>query len=381
MTGPRDILDAIAHDARVLRRARMLPTDRPLTPPEIRQVAKDVKEWMAESGFSLGAIEKALGEGYSKTTVSAFLKSTYSGDCEKVARGLNTFMEQQVQRAEVATPQGFIPFVVAKKMLAVCKHACDFSAVGLIVACSGVGKTMCAEFMHKSRPGSILYSVFDMERSPAAFVKELAALLGIPTHRTSPQILRAICSKLKGSNRLLIIDEAHNLSDRAMETVRNIHDATRIPIVLFSTDEILPLINDTATNLGQMSRRVRIRYNAADDVQAHGVGPGGRPVKKSRDFLFSVAEIEQRFAREQLRLTDDAISFLFLVANAVGHGCMGLAVGLVEVAVRIGMSTGLKAVDRGLLLQVLKQFHGDVYIDVLSERSEQFGRPRLVATA
>lgn len=359
----------------------MLPTDKALTPPEIRQVARDVKEWMEESGFSLSALEKALGDGFSKTTISAFLKNTYKGDCEKVARGLNAFMEQQVQRAEVATPQGFIPFAIAKKMLAVCKHACDFSAVGLIVGASGVGKTICAEYMHKSRPGSILFPVFDIERSAVAFIKELASLLAVPTHRSTPQILRLICAKLKGSGRLLIIDEAHNLSDRAMETVRNIHDATQIPVVLFATDEILPVINDTATNLGQMSRRVRIRYNVADDAQPHVIGPKGQPVKKSRDFIFSVAELEQRFANEQLRLTDDALQFLFLVANAMGHGCMGLAVGLVEVAVRTGINLGLKSVDRRLLLQVLKQFHGDAYIELVSERSVQYGRPRLVASA
>lgn len=357
----------------------MLPTDRPLTPADLKQVARDVKEWMDENGIKLSTIEHALGDGFSKTTVSAFLKGTYTGDREKVARGLNAWMEQQVQRAEIAVPHGFIPFNVAKRMLGVAKHACDRCKIGLVVGPSGCGKSMCAEAMNRMRPGSLLYPVVDQERSPNGFIKELATMLGVPTHRSTPQVFRAVIAKLKGSGRLLIIDEAHRLNARSMQVVRDLHDNAKIPIVLFATDEILELIDDTTTNLGQMSSRVSIRYNVVEDMQGGAMpGPGGQ---RRREFCWSAREIEQRFANEQVRLTGDAIDFLFLVANALGYGCLRLAGNLVEKAVDYALLKSLKEIDRALLLECLRQLHGETYVGCVSERSEQLGRQRIALSA
>lgn len=376
---PRDILDALAQDARVLRRARMLPTDRPLNHAEITQVAKDVQQWLDESRRTLRSVSKALGEGYSTTTISAFLGSSYKGDCEKVARALNTYMEQQTQQAEVRRPEGFIQYAVAKKMLATIVVACDDpeGGIALITCPAGVGKTIVSKAAHKMRPGSIWHGVIETERSCGGFVRQLASILGIATHRSVPMILRAIIERLKGSGRLLIIDEAHLLDERTLTVVRGIRDQAAIPIALFCTDEILDLVNDTRSNLGQFASRVSARYDANADLEEQRTRPRGR----KEPCLFSVGEIEATFSKYHLRLTDGAVEMLYVVANAVGFGCLRLVNTLVRFAARVPETASKGEIDRPVLMAVLRQRYGDTYVEQIAERARQLGLPSLVAVA
>lgn len=354
----------------------MLPTDRPLSPDEIARAVKDVKDWAKETKRSHAMLAKGIG--VSTTTVQHVMSGTYTGDAESIVRKLTSYMEQLAAASEVERPTGFVSTEVASKILTVVKMACDERGLGLVTGPAGIGKTECVRAAKRLRPTSIFIHVLSTERSCLGLIRALAAQVGVSMHRSISITQRAIIDRLAGSDRLLLIDEAHKLEHRALEVLRDINDCAKVPIVLIGTINVKALVDDTGANFGQFSSRVVARYDAAEDAARQRGRPGGR-AKPAQ--LFSADEIVRMFEGSQLRLTDDAVGMLAIVANALGHGCLRLVSKLVSIA---SMHQKVKAkgeIDRGILVAILRQFYGDAYIDCISERSEQLGGDRLALTA
>lgn len=380
MTDKRDILSEIAQDARHLRRARMLPTDRRLTPEEINQVARDYKAWLKQTRRSNARVSKALGDGFSETTLSQFSNALFKGDCEKVARGLNEYMERETRTSEVQRPAGWVTTEAANRMLAVIRAAVNGLGMGLITGPAGVGKTMVLTAANKEYTGSILIRVMQSERRCTGLVSSIARILGVPARSTIAITHRLVVEALRGSNKPIFIDEAHKLKHDALEALRDIHDEAGVPIILCGTIDVKKSVQDTDANFGQFSSRIISRVDVAESVLTPRFGPKGRG-QEDVPTLFSVEEVQQLFAAGQLRISDQAIDLLTDVANALGHGCLRLVVKMVQIASMNPKVLAKKEIDRGVLLAVLRQMHGEAYAELVVERSRQLGGMRIAASA
>lgn len=373
-----DILNDLAQDARVLRRARMLP-DGPLNDEHIRAVANDFKLWLRANNVRASAVAKALGPGHSESTLLSFIRGLKKGgDNEGLARTLNAYMEQLARAAEVEKPQGYVETEVALRMSAVMDASARAKGFGQITGGAGAGKTIVLLAYNRKARTSIYLRVRRAERSDAGLVRSLGREMGLPRHHTTGELLRMIIDSLRGSARLLLIDEAHKLQHDAMEALRDIHDEADVGVVLCGTRDVRKLVDDYTANLGQFTSRTVARFDVQDWLDANSNGGGGRRATEPRR-LYTVDEVAEVFASATLKfnLTDDAIAFLHEVACLPGHGHLRLAVRLVQLASMGRTAKDANCIDRKQLVSVVREMHGDAFVALLQEKAAQ-ARPRMV---
>jgi hypothetical protein len=136
---------------------------------------------------------------------------------------------------------------------------------------------------------------------------------------------------LAGAGRTVMIDQAHKLSDRALEFLFDLHDGCQCPLLLIGTVRIRQRLDaDVDPAFGQMASRVDLRCNLVREaMRAHG-----------GDYVFSCDEVRQVLARDGLRLSVDAVGLLAGKANLLGHGSLRLAARLARSALGVARKRG-----------------------------------------
>lgn len=128
---------------------------------------------------------------------------------------------------------------LALRTLIDCREAGGSTRMGLLYGFSGYGKTVAAAFT-SARTGAI-YVQAQSIWTVRSLLEAIAAELGIARiEKTSPRILAQIIEQLNRTPVDIIIDEMDHLVRRGfVEIIRDIHDGTRIAILLIG-EESLP---------------------------------------------------------------------------------------------------------------------------------------------
>ncbi|MEX0886052.1 MAG: AAA family ATPase [Phycisphaeraceae bacterium] len=347
-----DILEQLARQARKLRVGRNLPSHGELPWELVQQVQGDFRFMLEQPGVTLHKVAEALGPGYSRGPLSRFLNASsreqFSGDIDRVTRGINQFLETIARRREAKRPEGWVETEAARRMLLVIAKAVELCVMAIITGDAGRGKTMTMEAAADIHPGSIRVRVRQCSRTGAGLARQIGEALALRCGRRLHEIEPAIIDKLTGTGRCLLIDEAHRLHPDAVELLRDVHDETGCPIVLSGTVKLNDVVSDQGLFFGQLSSRVALRYNLADDLEARGGDGGPKP-------LHSVQEIRQLYESDKLGLTDEGRLLLQRIANLPGFGGLRLCAKIMAVAGALGRT---EPIDAGTLLQILRTLHG-----------------------
>lgn len=345
----------------------MLPTNRPLTPEEIAQIGRDVNRFSKETRRSLSSIAKSIG--ISPSHLSTFCNhKSQTGDCEELARKLNEFIDREARRSEQAMPRGFVETNVAERIITAIRTTMNASAMGIAYGPAGVGKSMVAEAAEKMIAGSIALRVMQSTKRGPGLVHVLATKLGVPRVSTFEARQARVVEALKGTGRLILVDEAHQLAVGGIEVLRDIHDAAGVPIFLFGTIDLRKRMEDGTMFFGQLTSRIAVRLEI-DAAMTHTRNP--RP-------LFTTDEVMALFAGQQLRITSDGAKFLTDLANTPGLGALRLVKQVVGVAARVARTKGTP-ITADLLRKVIAQLHDRAYIELAESRGERSGLKVAVA--
>jgi DNA transposition AAA+ family ATPase len=68
--------------------------------------------------------------------------------------------------------------------------------------------------------------------------------------------MAGLIKSLKGSDRVILVDEANWLPKRSFGALRRISDVAEIGVVLVGTAELLPMVQDPEGRFGQISSRI-----------------------------------------------------------------------------------------------------------------------------
>lgn len=353
-TSTAEILDRLSDQARRLRVGHKLPADNPLPWEKIDQVRSDLVFLLEQPGVTMEQIARAMGRGFSPATLRTFRDATGRealGDIDRVARGVNQFLETLARRNESRRPEGFVETEVARRMLTVIERTAQLASIGLIYSDAGRGKSMTLEAASMIHPGAILVRVRHTTRSPAGLAKHLAAMLQLNRVRNVQHAEDRLIETLRGTGRLLLIDEAHQLKHQALELLRDLHDEAGVPIVLAGTVKIAEATADTDLFYGQFSSRVALRYDVTEDL--HGGSGGGDPKP-----LHTVDEIRRLYESDKVRFTDEGRRMLAKIANLPGLGGLRLCAKIVQVATA---AAGGELVDAELIRRVCRGLHGRAF--------------------
>lgn len=318
-------------------------------------VVRHLLDYLANRGLSL--IDAAAGIGREERDVAAIVealqgrKITLHDDdlasvkTQSLLTLLNNWIEEHNRKADSEIPAQYVQTEVARRMIQVARLVHRTGKIGVATGPAGVGKSFVADHLVYELPGSVVARVNDGCRTPRAFIRAVGEAFRVAgERRQSSPTLSAIIKRLRGTNRLMIVDQAHELSDRSFRVLMSLNDEARIPILLIGTVDIRARVSpDVDPEYGQMARRIIARTELLPESFRAGKG------SRKKQWL-KLDELRRILSGVKLKLSDDALRMLHEIAN-FGIGFLGRAQNLWIVAGMLADQAGARQITRNHVLQ------------------------------
>ena len=223
-------------------------------------------DFIKQSGKSQRQISKETG--LSTSVISQFLNGSYTGDNKEVARTIRQYLTISKQRLNTVSDTQFCPELRnAKDVLFTCLYAHRHNDIALVTGDAGAGKTTTLHHYADTNTGVIFVTATACTTSATAVLGLICKELGQRVPGRKAMLMETLVEQLKGSNRLIIIDEADHLSLDALQAVRNINDLAGVGIVLSGNDKIYRqmLAGRRSYEFDQLRTRIVVRKKVVND--------------------------------------------------------------------------------------------------------------------
>lgn len=205
---------------------------------------------------SMGQKQVANAFGVSVATISQYLSGKYAGNVEDLDRKVVEMLERHKAKVvEAKYNATFVPTLAAQRGMEVMQFAHVEGEINVIFGAAGLGKTQMLKQYVKEHSSAVLIEV-DPSCTPKVLLRKIAEAVGATARGVNNELLDSIVAKLKGSERLLLVDEAELLSTRSLEFIRRIHDLTGIGVVLAGMPRLLVNLKGKNNELAQLYSRV-----------------------------------------------------------------------------------------------------------------------------
>ncbi|SIR41385.1 hypothetical protein SAMN05880590_12715 [Rhizobium sp. RU35A] len=232
--------------------------------------ADDIDEWRQIRGQ---VVEIAIANGWSKAevtrrsgmkegTFSQWFSGTYLGRLDNMNRQMRSWVSAVVEAAAMpAIPSS--PTFIKTRIAAEIAHTLQWAQLTadlvIITVAAGNGKTCTCRHYKATHPNVFHATISPHTKTVHGMLVELAAELGI--HENNPaRLTRAIGAKLgrTGGGSLLIVDEAQNLVDDAINQLRHFSDINQCGIALVGNEEVYSrfVAQVKGRSYAQLKRRV-----------------------------------------------------------------------------------------------------------------------------
>ena len=186
--------------------------------------------WKDESGKSLSRI--AVMVNRSTAAISQYCNKKYDGDIVELEKDIASLLQREENLEFVTGPRDFCSTTIAIQMWEV-HQFCDLRVkMGVIPKASGLGGTETAkEYVRRNRATALVTADVSTRRPGAILNRIVAHVGGVPQRQSISSMLHSLISKLRGSRRLIIVDDAHFLSWEAFEVCRKLYDCAAVGVV------------------------------------------------------------------------------------------------------------------------------------------------------
>jgi hypothetical protein len=207
-----------------------------MVPIDHESLRERLRQHLEATGKSQSEIAKSIG--MAPAVLTGFMKGTYKGDMSGVAARLEDYLSLEIQRMAAPKEPEFVMTKFASHVVAVADYARRNNDIGLVHGDAGVGKTTALEYYTDEHKGVIMITAGIQLSTPKAVLEEILDKLGDKEYGSVSRMSKSIIQTLQGSGRLIIIDEATHLNERAKEVLRYLHDQAGIGIVYAGTHEL-----------------------------------------------------------------------------------------------------------------------------------------------
>ena len=215
-----------------------------------------------EKGLSWPQIGKLTD--VASSTLSLFATGKYGGNNETIAAKVLAYRERLTVQAEIAADTPMVPewyqTPTSDRFTSLLRWAQSGEMV-LIITGPGIGKTHTAERFAASDPNVWLATMSPSTAGVPTMAIEVSEAIGLGEVKGSPQQLsRDIRKHVRGKKGLLIVDEAQELTDKALNEIRRWHDKEKVGIALLGNETVVGQIEGRKSALAQISSRFSIRH-------------------------------------------------------------------------------------------------------------------------
>lgn len=229
-----------------------------------RKATSQVRDLAARMGYSKA--ETSRRSEVPQGTFSPWYNGNYPGAVAtvtaKIERWLVSMAEAQELAARLPQAPGFIETRTAKSVMAALLYAQTMPSMAIVILGAGCGKTVCADHYIQTRPHAYKVTMRPTTGSVHGMLLALADSLGV-VERNPARLDTAIGERLKrnGRNTLLLVDEAQNLTDNAVNELRYLLDAFGCGLGLLGNEELYTRLGGEKPTpaFAQIHRRIGMR--------------------------------------------------------------------------------------------------------------------------
>lgn len=232
--------------------------------------------------------------------VSQYLKGVYKGDTVAVDKAVGELAERYRSKQKDVSAE-FVQTPTASRVLEICGLAHDMSDIYLVIGEAGLGKTMALK-EYAARKSNVTLMEVDPTFTAKVMLQELCALLGITAARNSHAMMTAIIDKLKGTDRLIIVDEAELLSYKPLEILRRIHDKTGVGIVLAGMPRLRANLRGARGEYKQLYSRIGLALDIKNRLPAADINMFCEAALNTDAFNARLYEVSKGNARRLNKL-------------------------------------------------------------------------------
>jgi|SRR6185295_9532018 len=234
---------------------------------EIAAVRQEAASLMERKGIPQAQIARYCG--ISSGTFSQFMAGKYPGDNSLLAQKVRGFLERESESIEKLF--SFVYTTVAKRLISSYQVARATQKIVIASGDSGIGKTQAIlRGISYKDPSALIIEADPGYNAREVFV-ELCEKLKISTTRNLNEMKRQVIMALKGSGRVIVIDEAEELPRRALELLRRVHDKAGCGILYVGMPKLSYQFRDKP-DFKRLDNRIRMRVQlsaiTAADVKA-----------------------------------------------------------------------------------------------------------------
>lgn len=208
----------------------------------------------------------AKGVGVSSAMISQWRQGKYMGNNDKVDAKIAAYLQRELGKlSKPELTQVFVNTTTAQKMFEMLRLVHLKRENGLLYAQAGTGKTTTIRHYAQQYPDVILIEV-DVTDTPSVLLKNIAKKIGTSTSGSLNDIKEGILEKLTDSGRMIIVDEAEQLSTKSLEILRRLHDKAGIGLVLVGMPRLLSNLLGKRGELAQLYQRIGLHLPLPDKV-------------------------------------------------------------------------------------------------------------------
>ena len=227
-------------------------------------IAQELINYIKQTGISQGAVARGIGK--STAVVNQYLQNKYTGDIKAIDALVSAWLLKQRERARDVQSQLVYTYTpTACRIRDVLRLAHLEGETVVLFGQAGLGKTSGLKAYAVENPDSILIES-DPTFTAKVLLSSLAVKLGAESTGSLHQISEGVISKLAGSGRIILVDEAENLPLRALECLRRIHDRTGVGLVLAGMPRLLVNLRGRHGELKQLYSRVAFKLDLGDSL-------------------------------------------------------------------------------------------------------------------
>lgn len=238
--------------------------DKNFTSEELR---RQVKSLLASLALSANKAAKQIG--VSGAALSQWLHNKYNADPAELERKVLGWIERNAELQEMPEESLFVSTVetsVFRKVTGAIRHAHLKGKIAMVTAHSGSGKTRAIANYVNSHPGAIhieCHHSFPVR----AVLQEIARAAGLEIKGDIHSMLMAVSEKLRGSQKVIILDESEHLQAKVLDVVRRIWDFAGVGIVYVGLPRFAATVRSLKAEYIYIYNRVRIKQEIETTAQ------------------------------------------------------------------------------------------------------------------
>lgn len=231
-----------------------------------KELMQRLTDFMNISGKSQKQISKETT--LSTSVISQFLKGTYNGNNEEVAKILTRYLELADKRNFNIKHVSFnTELRNTESVLFACNYAHTRNDITLVCGDAGAGKTTALRYYEDNNVGVVFVTANSCTSSATSILNLICNRIGKTVTGRKDLLMTTLISYFKNTNRLIIIDEADHLTLPALQAVRNLNDEAEIGIVLSGNNKIYNqmIIGSKSSELQQLRTRIIVRRKVVNE--------------------------------------------------------------------------------------------------------------------